>query len=370
MKAKKVKRKVDWNFYLERKQPLFLAADFFVTYGKLLKKVTGFSFNNHLFIYEKGASYAYRLKKELLAADKYYLKLIKKNDPRLVVWKNNCLQLNKKADKLVRKFSKNYQLTEVSKNYEKILNECQEVILYGTVITYRILSAINYAVEKGEDVKKYKKIINLYEPLRRETRYPQLYGSVYVAFWKTAAKSSRIKDYKLFSYATPDEIGEIIKYEKKYNIRKKISEIRKRKEWCIFYNSKEKIKFAYNKSILKSLGISDNKAKNIKEIKGRVACQGHVTGQARIVNSIQEMKKFKKGEIMVSINTNPSLMPAIMKCAGIITDEGGMMCHAAIVSREFKKPCIIGTKIATKVLCNGTIVDLDAIRGKVNILDK
>jgi phosphohistidine swiveling domain-containing protein len=367
---KKANTKIDWDFYLERKQPLFLAADFFMTYGKLLKKVTGFSFKNHLFIYEKGTSYAYRSKKELLSADKYYLKLIQKNDKRLVIWRNECLKLNRKADKLVQKFSNNYQFTEISKNYENILRECQEIILYGTVITYRILSAINYAVEKGEDTKKYKKIINLYEPLRRETRYPQLYGSVYVAFWKTAAKITKTKDYKLFSYATPDEIGEIIKYGKKYNIKKKISEIKKRKKWCVFYNYKSKIKFAYNKSILKSLGISGNLVKNIKEIRGRVACQGHVTGKVRIVNSIREMKNFKKGEIMVSINTNPSLMPAIMKCAGIITDEGGMMCHAAIVSREFKKPCIIGTKIATKILKNGTRVDLDAIHGKVRILDK
>ena len=59
--------------------------------------------------------------------------------------------------------------------------------------------------------------------------------------------------------------------------------------------------------------------------------------------------KFVKGEILVSIITTPNLTPSMEKAAAIITDEGGITCHAAIFAREMKKPCIIGTKIATKV---------------------
>jgi len=68
--------------------------------------------------------------------------------------------------------------------------------------------------------------------------------------------------------------------------------------------------------------------------------------------------------------TTPDFVPAIQKAAGIITDEGGITCHAAITSRELKKPCIIGTKFATQVLHDGDLVEVDADNGVVRILEK
>lgn len=61
--------------------------------------------------------------------------------------------------------------------------------------------------------------------------------------------------------------------------------------------------------------------------------------------------------------TRPELMPAVKKAKAIITDEGGLTCHAAIVSRELGVPCIIGTKIATKILKDGNLVEVDANKG-------
>ena len=63
-------------------------------------------------------------------------------------------------------------------------------------------------------------------------------------------------------------------------------------------------------------------------------------------------------------------MPVIHKAKAIITDEGGITCHAAIVSREFKIPCIIGTKKATKVLRDGDLIEVDADKGIVRILKR
>jgi pyruvate,water dikinase len=66
--------------------------------------------------------------------------------------------------------------------------------------------------------------------------------------------------------------------------------------------------------------------------------------------------------------TLPDYVPAMKKAAAIITDEGGVTCHAAIVSRELKIPCIVGTKIATKVLKDGDMVDVNANHALVTIL--
>ena len=87
-------------------------------------------------------------------------------------------------------------------------------------------------------------------------------------------------------------------------------------------------------------------------------------------NNQNDLEKFKEGDILVSFSTNPSLVPAMNKAAAIITNAGGVTCHAAIVSRELKTPCIIGTKIATKVLHDGDFVEVDANKGIVKIIKR
>jgi len=68
--------------------------------------------------------------------------------------------------------------------------------------------------------------------------------------------------------------------------------------------------------------------------------------------------------------TRPDMAPILKKAAAFVTNEGGITCHAAIVSRELNKPCIIGTKIATKVLKDGDTVEVNANNGVVKIIKK
>ena len=103
----------------------------------------------------------------------------------------------------------------------------------------------------------------------------------------------------------------------------------------------------------------------VEEITGQVACQGIAKGRVRLVNKLSEVNLLREGEILVSTMTIPDFLPAMKKAAAFVTDEGGITCHAAIVAREFNKPCIIGTKIATKALKNDDEVEVDAIKGIV-----
>lgn len=103
-------------------------------------------------------------------------------------------------------------------------------------------------------------------------------------------------------------------------------------------------------------------------INGRTAYPGLVKGVVKIINNKEAFRKMNNGDILVTGMTTPDFLPVIKKSAGFITDEGGITCHAAIVSREMKKPCIIGTKIATKVLKDGDLVEVDAERGIVRKL--
>ncbi|MBU0979316.1 MAG: hypothetical protein KJ709_00785 [Nanoarchaeota archaeon] len=102
------------------------------------------------------------------------------------------------------------------------------------------------------------------------------------------------------------------------------------------------------------------------EVKGQVASAHVKTIRAR-VQIIKDVSKqrFKQGNILVATMTRPEFLPLMRKAAAIITDEGGITCHAAIISRELGIPCIIGTRNATKVLKDGALVEIDTEKGIV-----
>jgi len=104
------------------------------------------------------------------------------------------------------------------------------------------------------------------------------------------------------------------------------------------------------------------------EIIGSCASKGKATGTVKIIRKIHDLVNFKKGDILVASMTTPNMIPAMNKAAAIVTDEGGVTSHAAIVSRELGIPCIIGTKIASKVLKDGDLVEVDANKGIVKKL--
>jgi phosphoenolpyruvate synthase/pyruvate phosphate dikinase len=104
------------------------------------------------------------------------------------------------------------------------------------------------------------------------------------------------------------------------------------------------------------------------ELKGRVANKGLAKGKAVVVYSSKDYRKIKKGAILVTPMTKPDVVPFLFKVSAIITDDGGALSHASIISRELNIPCIVGTKIATQVLKDGDMVEVDADRGVVRIL--
>ncbi|MFH1111647.1 MAG: PEP-utilizing enzyme [Patescibacteria group bacterium] len=111
-----------------------------------------------------------------------------------------------------------------------------------------------------------------------------------------------------------------------------------------------------------------NKVLLERDIKGIIGSLGKAIGKVSIVLVKKDLTKVKRGDIMIAITTHPDFVPAMRRAKAIVTDEGGITCHAAIISRELKKPCIIGTKIATKVLKDGDLVEVDAINGIVRKL--
>jgi phosphoenolpyruvate synthase/pyruvate phosphate dikinase len=112
----------------------------------------------------------------------------------------------------------------------------------------------------------------------------------------------------------------------------------------------------------------------LKTIKGEIANLGKVQGKAYVFYWNDDISKkiqdMPKDSILVAPQTHPIYMPAISRAKALVTDEGGVTGHAAIVSRELDKPCVIGLHIITKVVKTGDIIEVDADNGMVKIIKR
>lgn len=114
-------------------------------------------------------------------------------------------------------------------------------------------------------------------------------------------------------------------------------------------------------ALIKTIAVSEK----INELKGMCACPGKARGAVKIIDKPEQMCKMQKGDVLVSYATNPEIVAAMRIASAIVTDFGGLTSHAAIVSRELGVPCVIGTKIGTKVFQDGDFVDVDATNGTI-----
>jgi len=166
---------------------------------------------------------------------------------------------------------------------------------------------------------------------------------------------------KLMPYLSLDEIHALAQLSRQ-EVKKLITERRGGFSAGIVDN-----KFAFQGFDKK---VSSERKGDEQHVKGSIAFRGKISGVAKVLLSPQEQHDLKKGEILVTPMTTPDLLPAMERAAAFVTDEGGITCHAAIVAREMKKPCIIGTRTATKQIHSGDTIEVDAENGVVNILDR
>ncbi len=138
---------------------------------------------------------------------------------------------------------------------------------------------------------------------------------------------------------------------------------------CVLYTEKD-FEAIYTGSTLKKLTKNLGRIfdKNQKELIGQTAQPGYAKGVVKLILRAKDIHKMNKGDILVSIATDPDIVPAMKLAGAIVTEQGGITSHAAIVSRELGIPCVIGTKIATKILKDGDLVEVDANKGIVKKL--
>ncbi len=252
-------------------------------------------------------------------------------------------------EKEVAEFS---QQSNLEKELELALNEDEEIKK-----KQRELGVFFKVDEYGEKLFTLARTFMFQKEYRKQVLYHSFY--VFFRLRKEIAKRTNISLNNL-AYALPMEVEQLLQGKldaSVFNVRKKL---------CVYLPPERKIlineqagKFVAS---ISPLSVSSD----ISELRGESAFVGEkVTGTVAIVLTLHDLNKLKQGDVLVSPATSPAMVPAMKIAAAIVTDQGGLTCHAAIVSRELKKPCIIGTKIATKWLMDGDEVEVDTTKGIV-----
>lgn len=150
--------------------------------------------------------------------------------------------------------------------------------------------------------------------------------------------------------------------------------IKERKKLTLIFYNKGPLTIIEGKvamAFLKSGNLKEEKVQKTSILLGQCASSGSAKGIAVVAtNSIDALRRMKKGNILVAPYTSVEYLPSMKLAAAIVTETGGITSHAAIISREFNIPCVIGVKDATKLIKNGKIITLDADSGTVNIQSK
>lgn len=326
------------------------------------------------------------------------------SDGILVFYKNNIIHIyipNKRREKLSQE------------GYEFFKNE-KNIVVYekqSSDILEKINELVNYFKEKNiknisnDEINnfylKFIKILNLYSNIYTKTepfcmeKFSQekiIYGNALEKLGKIRFKLRKEGEIVFYNFLgiLMKEIGKrfdekvlelfFYNYEEMFSllsggkkVNKNIIDERKRGYVLFIDNQEQKIitgkKFT---DTFRKFNTHSNKKE--RELSGAVAMHGKVRGRVKLVlhnrrNISKKVSEFKEGEILVTEMTRPETVVACNKAAAIITDEGGITSHAAIIARELKIPCIVGTKHATQILKDGDIVEVDAERGVIRVIE-
>lgn len=265
--------------------------------------------------------------------------------------------LNKK---MIESDIKSLENKDISINIINIKNRIQENKNNLKILLEKI---------EDKDLRALTKLINQYINIKtdRIEVYKKLQFN-FRLFFKDITKIIQ-ENYPNFKYkhAISMTDKEIINYLKgDANLNLQILEKRFQQKFVSIYKN-NKLQFIYNEELINSIRNAYLQVSNV-ELKGLVVSKGKVRGYARVIKSKKEFTKFKQGEILICNFTTPDYIPIMNKAVGIVTDDGGITSHAAIVSRELKKPCVVGTKSATRTFKSGDFLELDAIQGIIKII--
>lgn len=262
---------------------------------------------------------------------------------------------------------------------EYFIGEIKKLLLEGIDVEHEFDYISNHPQNNKEAKERLMDELSLPSDIRALLRYSEDFThwqderkkSTFFATHYLSIVLSEIGKRTGFSL---DELKQLLPFETKRAFEGSITklELKKRKGgFFVFFKEKEAFVTTDEKTISDMRGYFDSMhlpKKEIDTIKGLCASIGKAKGKVKVLKSAREISKIEKGDILVAVMTRPDYVVAMKKAGAIVTDEGGITCHAAIVARELRIPCVIATKFATKALKDGDVVEVDADKGEIRII--
>lgn len=356
-----------WVNMHKREVPLYenyLAA---VNYNQEMEKDFGFNFEHFVFYSEKGIVDSFIGEKDKKRISDILLKRIKRD--RKYFDKLNSIF--SRQTKMLKKWCQLINSADISKMDNKELLLFYKNLYYSLQRKSFTILRIPLLVEDLLSVipKFRNKIIKLGEKRNEFAKY------VYKAFYLTrdkllveiAKKLGVPQKHKL--YILPKEIIKHLHSGEKFD--KKLAALRFESYAVILQPKGIKVLSGHPAKIFrKKMKVVNINSFDGQTLRGTPASPGRVLGEVKIIKSAKEASMITKPVIVVCILTSAEFMPYFKKFRAVITEDSGILNHAAITSREFKIPCVAGVKNATKVLKDGDKVKVDANHGIVRIVNK
>jgi phosphohistidine swiveling domain-containing protein len=338
-----MQQRVKFKKYFNRHLPLFAVEYWYKSEADILYKLTdGKICFNPLFIQNKSKGV------------EVYYDINTDTKPMIDYFADNPAEFTKISDKYKKDCNELEKIITKNKkdNIEVIFNKIANDIFPVT----SIIMSLGKVKRDGVFTKQAFAALSL-----RESTDKILYDVGDALYYLIVKKYPKYKNYADFL-----KIEEVLSGE-----LPKVDELKKRERHFIYFDG----------NLFTEMSIGELEKQNNVEIikesiedwnkfKGDIAQKGKVKGVVKIMFTIHDIKKISDGDVVVTPMTTPDFMPAMKKASAFITDEGGVTCHASIIAREMKKPCIIGTKIATELLKDGDVVEVDANNGVVRIIKK
>jgi phosphoenolpyruvate synthase/pyruvate phosphate dikinase len=267
-----------------------------------------------------------------------------------------------------------------NKRYEKEINELLK--RDRSILEKEYLELVNYTQNRNNEIKNLVEKYNISKEdlqkfidfgltldARNEAEYVVSFAGPHLMYlYKEISKRLNI---------SIDELRKLYEYEIPLCLERKMS-VR-----GILENRRSIIGFGYDEKMEKRVNFNEEESrmlfehceKNVKNVQGEIehkgvcASPGKVEGRVKIVHSPAENNKVEEGDVLITHATTVDYLPAMKKAVAIVTEVGGLTCHAAVVSREFKIPCVVALKNAMKNFKDGDLVEVDANKGVVRIIN-
>ena len=288
---------------------------------------------------------------------------------------------NKDWKNLVRVYKeKGLESKETNREMEKYLDK---YMFFGAFETFKVLDrdALIKRLKQEKIQKDNKESISSEnkKPIKNKlvdilSDYAALRSDL-SQYWTTPIVLGKLKLFKEISRRSKIKLKDLelmLREELNGIFKGKIKNPKIKDNKLALVSGNYRIRFYYNDNYQKIKALVEQDEQGFK--KGVVVNKGIARGVIKVISSEfnleKQFPKFKKGDILVTQMTTPNYLPILRQASGIITDEGGMLSHAAIVSRELNLPCIVGTKNATKLLKDEDFIELNANEGIIKILKK